>query len=71
MGDYRFLVAVMSETCAMCNGPVVQGKPMYYEAESRKRLCRKCGRAVKIHGEEKALMLRLLGHDVDHLFKED
>ena len=70
MGDYRFLVAVMSEECAMCDGPITQGKPFYYEADSRKRYCRKCGRAIRIWGFDEAAVRRLVGVDADQYFKD-
>ena len=70
MGDYRYLVAIMPEKCAMCRTEVSTGKPIYVEIGKHDKFCRTCGRVIRVHGEEMALMVRLSGKDVDHLFKD-
>lgn len=48
--EFKFITAVVSETCYLCRGGIRQGDGFYYEVGSRKPHCRDCGRAIKAHG---------------------
>lgn len=69
MGDYRFLTAIMTEKCVMCNSEISVGKPFYIEIGQHKKYCRTCGRVIRVTGDEtKATLCRFLGQTADNQF---
>ncbi len=58
MKDFKWLVAVMSETCVMCSSTIRQGDGFYFEATERKPHCRECGRLIRVVGYDNALRTR-------------
>lgn len=52
--EFKWIGAVVGETCHWCRREIPQGRFFYFEVVARRTFCRECGRAIRMLGYDAA-----------------